>query len=417
MEKENRYLRIGTTYYKIIERPTISKETTPTLTRWNRETITQDFGKKFLSDIPKYEAFCCIPDHLNYQQEINGFYNLYHEIPFRPNETEIKWKEIENYIPYSLNLLEHLFGKQINLALDYLKILFMYPVQMLPVVCLVSKERATGKTTFLKWLKAIFGMNMTYVKGDSFSSQFNSDWSNMLLIAIDEVFFDKKEITERLKFLSTTDTDKMEAKGKDREEVDFFGKFILCSNNEDNFIQIDENEIRFWVIKVNPLKSENTEYMKYLKSEIPHFLSYLLKRPMATQKASRMWFLPELLKTKALDRLIYKTNNKLESKMVELLYEFFESLPDEEIKVVPQDILNMLNKMFKGIYWTRNDVRNVLKKNWKLKPQENSLTYTRYDLDYSGKFFYEITSGRFFTINRAEILEKFDEFDENDKTN
>ena len=57
-------------------------------------------------------------------------------------------------------------------------------------------------------------------------------------------FFDRKEITERLKYLSTTNKDKLENKGKDREEIDFFGKFILCSNNEDNFIQIDENEIR-----------------------------------------------------------------------------------------------------------------------------------------------------------------------------
>lgn len=119
------------------------------------------------------------------------------------------------------------------------------PTQILPILCLVSKERATGKTTFLKWMKEIFGRNMTYIKGDSFNSQFNSDWASMLLIAIDEVFFDRKEITERLKYLSTTNKDKLENKGKDREEIDFFGKFILCSNNEDNFIQIDENEIRF----------------------------------------------------------------------------------------------------------------------------------------------------------------------------
>jgi hypothetical protein len=60
-------------------------------------------------------------------------------------------------------------------------------------------------------------MNMTYIKSDSFGSQFNSDWASMLLIAIDEVFFDKKEITERLKYLSTTDKDKIEAKGKERK--------------------------------------------------------------------------------------------------------------------------------------------------------------------------------------------------------
>ncbi|WP_449401364.1 primase-helicase family protein [Chryseobacterium wanjuense] len=121
----------------------------------------------------------------------------------------------------------------------------------------------------IKWLKAIFGLNMTYIKGDSFSSQFNADWTAKLIVAIDEVFFDRKEITERLKYLSTTDKDKIERKGHDREEIDFFAKFILCSNNEDNFIQIDENEIRFWIIKVKPIKEENTEFLHQLVNEIP----------------------------------------------------------------------------------------------------------------------------------------------------
>jgi hypothetical protein len=40
---------------------------------------------------------------------------------------------------------------------------------------------------------------MTYIKGDNFSSQFNADWADKLIIAIDEVFFDQKEITERKK--------------------------------------------------------------------------------------------------------------------------------------------------------------------------------------------------------------------------
>jgi uridine kinase len=54
------------------------------------------------------------------------------------------------------------------------------------------KERATGKSTFIKWLKSIFGLNMTYIKGDSFNSQFNSDWTSMLIVAIDEVFLKKR---------------------------------------------------------------------------------------------------------------------------------------------------------------------------------------------------------------------------------
>ena len=151
----------------------------------------------------------------------------------------------------------------------------------------------------------MFGQNMTYIKGDSFSSQFNADWASKTIIAVDEVFFDRKEITERLKYLSTTDKDKIEAKGKDREEIEFFGKFILCSNNEDTFILIDSNEIRFWVRKVSPFENEDTEYLSKLISEIPAFLSHLIERPYSVEKKTRMWFTADQIKTKALQKLVW----------------------------------------------------------------------------------------------------------------
>ena len=404
MSNKTPYLRVGTTYYKTIEKPLISGDKISILVRWNRETIVSDHGKTYVSSVPKFDGFCCIPEHLEYRQIVQGFYNIYNEIPFSPSTDH---ENLKNAIPFSLNFVEHIFGDQLEMGLDYLKILLQYPTQILPILCLVSKERATGKTTFIKWLKEIFGLNMTYIKGDSFGNQFNSDWAAMLVVAIDEVFFDKKEITERLKYLSTTNKDKLEAKGKDREEIDFFAKFILCSNNEENFIQIDENEIRFWILKINPIKTENTEFLNNLISEIPNFLQFLINRPFSTEKKTRMWFSADEIRTKALQRLVFKNNNKLESKIIELIYEFFESNEDEEINVVPQDLLNMMNKMFRPTYWTRNDIRNLLKETWKLNPQNNGLTYIRYDIDFAGIFYQNNSVGRYFTIKKDFILNKY----------
>ncbi len=334
---------------------------------------------------------------------------MYNEIPHQPIEESLNSDALKEKIQFSLNFTEHIFGEQLELGLDYIKILLEKPTQMLPILCLVSKERSTGKSTFIKWLKSIFGLNMTYIKGDSFSSQFNSDWASMLIVAIDEVFFDKKEITERLKYLSTTDKDKKEAKGKDREEVEFFGKFILCSNNEDNFIQIDEEEIRFWIIKVKSIKTENTDFLQNLIKEIPYFLRYLIQRPFSSQKQTRMWFTDSEIRTKALQKLVWKNNNKLESKIIELLFEFFESTEEKEIQVIPQDIFIMLGKFSKSHYWTVNDIRKLLKESWKLEPQNNSLAYIKYDIDYSGSFYQQNKTGRYFTIERNFILQKFDE--------
>lgn len=119
-----------------------------------------------------------------------------------------------------------------------------------------------------------------------------------------------------------------------------------------------------------------------------------------------MWFSADEIRTKALQKLVFKNNNKLESKIIELLYEFFESNNDEEINVVPQDLLNMIIRMFRLTYWTRNDIRTLLKETWKLNPQNNGLTYIRYDLDFAGVFYQNNSVGRYFTIQKAFILNK-----------
>ena len=44
---------------------------------------------------------------------------------------------------------------------------------------------------------------------------------------VDEVLLNRREDSERLKNLSTTLSYKVEAKGKDRDEIAFFAKFVL----------------------------------------------------------------------------------------------------------------------------------------------------------------------------------------------
>lgn len=134
MHKKTPYLRVGTTYYKIIEKPQISGDKISILVRWNRETIVSDHGKVYVSEVPKYDGFCCIPSHLQYRQIIDSFYNTYKEIPFPPAEENISQNALKEKIPFSLEFMEHIFGEQIELGLDYLKILLQYPIQMLPIL-------------------------------------------------------------------------------------------------------------------------------------------------------------------------------------------------------------------------------------------------------------------------------------------
>lgn len=58
---EDRFERIGTTYYKIVRQPNAAGELSERRLPWSIEAIRQDYGKDFLANIPKYDGFCCVP--------------------------------------------------------------------------------------------------------------------------------------------------------------------------------------------------------------------------------------------------------------------------------------------------------------------------------------------------------------------
>ena len=389
------YLRVGTSYYKLVQAPTIAGHFYEILLHWNIETIRQDHGKDYLSKVPKYDGFTCIPSHIDFKQEYKGFYNTYSPLPAIPKEGKCKT---------SLSFIEHIFGRQYDLGLDYLQLLYTKPVQVLPILCLVSKERSTGKSTFLKWLKAIFDNNMTYLTNDSFSSQFNADWANKLLICIDEVLFNKEE---RIKYLSTTNINKLEAKGKDKREVEFFGKFVLCSNNEDNFIKIDGNETRFWVLKIPVLKKEKTDFLNRLISEIPAFLHFMQKRRLSTEHITRMWFTPKQIRTPALKKLVQNNRNRVEKELAAILLGAMEQFDTEEIHLCPLDALQLLNRT--RIKTDLTQLRRLLKRDWKLENKDNSLSYQKLVIWQDASMQLLDAKGRYFTVKKSFLLDNFDE--------
>ncbi|MGB3144644.1 MAG: primase-helicase family protein [Maribacter sp.] len=392
------YLRVGTSYYKLVQAPTIAGHFNEILVHWNIETIRQDHGKDYLSKVPKYDGFTCIPDHLHFKQEYKGFYNTYSPLPVIPKKGECQ---------HSLNFVKHIFGKHYDLGLDYLQLLYTKPVQVLPILCLVSMERSTGKSTFLKWLKAIFDNNMTYLTNDSFSSQFNADWANKLLICIDEVLFNKEELTERIKYLSTTNINKLEAKGKDKREVEFFGKFVLCSNNEDNFIKIDGNETRFWVLKIPVLKKEETDFLNQLKSEIPAFLHYLQQRQVSSKHTTRMWFTAKQIRTPALKKLVQNNRNRVEKELATILLGAMEQFDTQEIHLCPLDALQLLNRT--RIKTDLTQLRRLLKRDWKLENKDNSLSYQKLVIWQDASMQLLDAKGRYFVVEKSFLLDNFDE--------
>ena len=388
------YLRVGTTIYKRVQQPLSSGRSIEILLAWNVETLRQDFGKDYLARIPKYDGFCTVPDHTNYRREIHGFLNRYEPIPFQPAEGDF---------PHIRGFLSHIFGEQVEMGYDYLQLLYLRPLQRLPVLLLVSSERNTGKTTFLNLLKLIFGGNVTFNTNEDFRSQFNDDWAGKLLICVDEVLLNRREDSERLKNLSTTLSYKVEAKGKDRDEIAFFAKFVLCSNNEHLPVIIDAGETRYWVRKIDRLQSDDTDFLQKLKAEISAFLHFLQHRKLSTEKESRMWFNPTLLHTEALQKIIRSNRNRLEIEMSELLLDIMVAMDVDSVSFCLNDLVVLL--MHSQVKAEKHQVRKVVQECWKLTPAPNGLTYTTYQGNYNRSCHYEPIKrvGRFYTVTREQL--------------
>jgi len=394
MKELNNYMRVGTEFYKKTETP----EGKTILQKWNRQTLIDDYGKESIAKVKKYDSFCIIPSHNQFEQVVNNCYNQYQPLSY-------ELKEGNNY-QNIIQFLKHIFGEQFELGLDYLTILWQKPTQILPILCLVSTERNTGKTTFINLLKLIFESNMTINTNDDFRSRFNADWSGKLIIGVDEVLLDKKEDSERIKNLSTAQSNKIEPKGRDKFEQSFFGNFILYSNNEDSFIIIDNEEIRYWIRKINPLENrDDINLLQKMKVEVPYFANFLNSRNISTIPSSRMWFNSEELYTQALGNLINGNRSYVEKELYELLIDEFENSGQDELYYTAKNLLDMLKR--NNVIAQSNYIIKLLKEKYKLKPTNSSYKYYRTEIlnpnDKTGAN-YTIEKGRFYTFKKENFI-------------
>ena len=388
------YIRVGTEYYREVMRPQANGTTCKCLVYWKASTIKADHGKSYLKDVPKYDCFCTVPSHTDYRKIIGNAYNLYEPITHQPLPGD--WSAIDS-------LLRHIFEEHYEYGLDYIQLLYQMPLQKLPILILVSEQRNTGKTTFLNLLKAIFQDNATFNTNEDFRSKFNSDWAGKLLIMVDEVLLSRREDSERLKNLSTATSYKMESKGKDRNEIAFFGKFVLCSNNEHFPIVIDREEVRYWVRKVNSLETDDPFFIKELVAQIPAFLHFLMQRDLSVQCENRMWFSPERLRTAALNRIVISNRSKIEFEVAELLMDIMDSTGESSISFVVNDIATLLT--YRNVRADTSEIRRLLQIFWHLKPASNSLTYRSYTMGILPvKYTTRNAVGRYYTVTKDFIL-------------
>jgi len=371
MREGEKYIRVTTDYYRLSHILNARKQITPVQQLWRKGAIMGDFGKEIFMYIKKYVAFVNIPDNSEtYQKEHNyngdAYYNLYEQMKFVPAPGDVT---------ITMKFLSRIFQDKFDIILDYLKILYENPTQNLPVICLVSKIQETGKSTYMLWLCSIFGRNAIILGNEEFSTNFNSLYASKLIVCIDESFIDKNLIKEKIKRLTTSDSINMEAKGRDSIRMDFFGKLVLSSNTEDNFIKMDDDDNRFFVVKVPELTREDfiPDLMDRLVEEIPAFLYMLKTRQMVYPRRSRLWFDPKVYETDALARIKVNTRSMVQKELLRWFEDIFAfDEVGDQIYVTPGRLAKELEKSLKLISGLPSQISYILKEEWHLTPAKNN---------------------------------------------
>lgn len=423
------YMRVGCDWFHVVQVPNKHGDTQEEIKKWSIGEIQRDYGKKnphFIDDIPKYDAWCNIPSMMvdSYKRVHNGCFNLFNPIAHGladgvPFNTLFFMKHLfggkgsvtmsHNVATRELEIEEvAILGDPFTVALDYLTVMYQYPDQILPVPCLVSEANGTGKSTFLKWLKDIYGSNATIIDNERFKQNFNSHYITKFIIGIDEGFLDveKRAEKERLKKLATDDKQFLEFKGADVQEVDFYGKIIICSNDAKSLMKIEDGEIRWFVIEVPTFASqgypEDPEFRNKMRSEIPCWLNYIKNRKIVHPKEGRAWFKPEYIMTDQLRVIIEHTRNYLDKVVDDYIEDMFKTYQVAEIKISMNYLTDMINKSGVKYRVDKISVMKYLKEKKKLTLSEKP-EYISTPCDFSEEgmsIIYFKQTARYVTLKR-----------------
>jgi hypothetical protein len=334
------------------------------LDMYSKQTIIDDFGKDSVRRIPKYNGFRYEPSYFSYQRDItvgNGIYwNLHEPFAFEPEEGE--WKTIDI-------LLKHVFQEQYEMILDWIQILLTNPKQALPIPCLVSSDQDTGKTAFLKLIQSLIKGNTAAISIDDFAEPFNSHYVSKHVVLIDETETDgtnnSKSISSKLKRWVTQETVIRNEKNQPRSELPFYGKMIMASNHEDNFIRVEDEDTRYWIRKVPVIAPEKRDpnFEAKMKAECKHFAHFLQHRTLQTPtKQGRLWFSTDQIRTKAFSNAVESSRSNIYHDLKELLLEDLYRYDHEEWFYTAKELMDILGNPNKFGF---NHLKKMIEKNFK----------------------------------------------------
>lgn len=395
------YKRIGTDYYKLTREhiPTGRKDEASyeiVLSPWTKQAIVDDHGKDVIDHIERYEGFTNDANHVDYQQVVGTQWNLYYNVDHA---------SMPGDFPHIQKLLQHLFADQYSMILDYISVLYRRPMQKLPVICLVSREQRTGKSTFIYLLKLIFKQNMAVISNNDLTGDFNSHWTSKLVVGVEETAFDKKEAYEKIKSLTTAKTISRNEKNRPQREIPCMLHFVFCSNHEDDFIKIDDYDSRLWIRKIGSIAENIKNFDDKISDEIPYFIDFIQNREIEYEdQGERLFFNANDFRTDAFRNVVKHSEPAL---IKELREHLIDSFIQTGVAIQEMDAA-LIREKFLGRY-ELNYIQKEIFRSLGLITKNSTLSFyyvDQHDEQKSVKAFRK--KARFYTFKREDFIKEGD---------
>jgi len=403
--KNGRYMSIGHIIYKATVKLSSMRNDNNTKRDYYVDFI--EVPKEFVKDVTGQSDFVKdIYQHYNYDYEypipcnmksqydfvIDGLIWNSYMCPVQVGKPVKNDLDLEKKCPTTLKLFRHIYGDSLMMAIDYMTVEFMNPVQPLPVQVLFSRENNTGKTTVLSHRRLIYGRNATIIDSGTFDEKFNAPVVGKNFVGIDEGKLKEEASVEKLKAMVTNPTVQFRAMRKSAVEVPNFGKWAIATNKF-NWAKLDKEDSRFWVIKVPVIEDQyDPTFERKLEAEIPHWIGFLeqrwkiredrsqpesLMKMRFWKKLSRLWLLEKEYSTSALEDT-KRASRSLDAKsFLDEIIEWFEKRnqslgePDKirQMYTIPKLLRDNLHMLHQRI--TTPVIKNILEHDLSIKPEMN----------------------------------------------
>lgn len=375
--------------------------------------ITRDYtldfqviGKDNLKDVVGKDAVSTILKEYNYDYDepipcnlrdkfefvVDGVvWNTYKYPVWEPEKVESESEFLEK-CKYTASMFKHVYGEQMDLAMDYLTVEFMNPIQPLPIQILYSSENETGKTTILNHRNWIYGKNSVIIDSATFDDKFNGLVVGKNVVGIDEGKLKDAAAMEKIKMRVTAKTIPFRAMRKTAVEIVNFGKYFLTTNRAD-FAKIEDEDRRFWVIHVPSITKENFDanFEDKIKSEIPYLIGFIkyrwenrfktdlpndLSKMKTPKKVNRLWFHKDQYTTKILEKIVIDSRTFAAKTFLDTIIEWFDKLNSiaqhstdaDKVWEIHANVMQLKNNLFSKDYDIKTTtLRNVLERELGIK--------------------------------------------------